>query len=315
MHLLSLLLIAASFYIPLQASEEQARQKSALEAAMASKKSPEQERQEKLKDAIIKGNVETTQSLLDAKANPNASTNTDDQYYYPFLVMAVNASPTIREVPKPTLGKTDAVVKLLLSYKANVNAHTGFECRTALLESIDYNNSLLVRLILDHQADVHHRDINGRNALFETLRYLLYRDKKFVETYQTFGYNDLDGTYLTHLILTHPETTADDVQHAYFRINQDYIDPEDMYTDIHLEKMHALTNARTYAYECSRIELRELLKKFAHENGLQEKLAPGIMAYIADYAALYHHIPEHTFQIKEYRDNPKNKQLILYKGS
>jgi hemerythrin-like domain-containing protein len=249
------------------------------------------DKEKRLKYAIIHGDIKLMQLLLEAKANPNTESNGT-----PLLVIATTGCEGRYGSIYASRAQREAMVKLLLAHKANVNAYDKHEHRTALLDTMHFNSPSLVQFLLANHADVSHCDKTGHNALFETMR--------------VKSLSDCDKKYLTHLVLNHHTTTDEDVRHAYCR--------RFMYDALVNKEgtvAYQLTSAREYAYECSRIELRDALKKFARENGLQEKLVPGIIDYIADYAALYHHISNHQITIKEYRDNPKSKQLIVYQGS
>jgi ankyrin repeat protein len=104
-----------------------------------------------LTKAVLKNNDPAVETLLSVGANPNAA------------VEIVPGFPTTYLITAATNNRLD-LVRLLLSYKAQVNQPDAFK-GTALMAAVAKANKAMVELLLSSGADVRAKDDDGKDAL------------------------------------------------------------------------------------------------------------------------------------------------------
>ena len=101
--------------------------------------------------AILKNDIPAAETLLTAGVNPNTVIEVVPGFATNYLITAASNNSL-------------ALVKLLLTYKAQVNQPDAFKA-TALMAAVGKGNKAMVELLLASGADARAKDDDGKDAL------------------------------------------------------------------------------------------------------------------------------------------------------
>lgn len=159
-------------------------------------------------------------------------------------------------------GGSIKIVELLLTHKANVNAQDDSGL-TALMRAAGNEYLYIVELLLKHEADITIKDNSGETVLTHACAH----HEGEIENY--------NKNSILALLLAHPSMTAEQITDAY-NYRQKTIKDE------HLSKIKWST------YHVDKENRDQIIRQCTNIP------SPAIIDLIAQYAALYHHVPGYS---------------------